>query len=75
VLHGRPSSLAQFMDDMPKLGKQLSHTLDAINTFTQGSTKTVKSIKALSDSLKEDPSQILHGSPGGASGKGVEIPK
>ena len=72
VLKGRPSSLAEFLHDMPKLGEKMSHTLDAINEFTHGGTKTVKSIKELSDSLKANPAQILQGP---STGKGVEIPK
>ena len=72
VLKGEGSKLAEFLDDMPKLGKEISSTLTAINEFTRGGTKTVKSIKELSDSLKENPSQILTGP---STSKGVEIPK
>jgi len=72
VLKGQGSKLAKFMDDLPNISKQLETTLGSITTFTKGGTKTVESIKSLSDSLKENPSQILTGP---QTGKGVEIPK
>jgi phospholipid/cholesterol/gamma-HCH transport system substrate-binding protein len=72
VLKGQGSKLAKFLDDLPNISKQLEATLGSITTFTKGGTKTVESIKSLSDSLKENPSQILTGP---QTGKGVEIPK
>src|SRR6185503_6148636 len=72
VLKGQGSKLAKFMDDLPNISKQLTTTLNSIEGFTKGGTKTVESIKSLSDSLKENPSQILTGP---QTGKGVEIPK
>jgi phospholipid/cholesterol/gamma-HCH transport system substrate-binding protein len=78
VLKGTGSQLATFLDDLPKLSRQLSATLSAIGEFSKGSTKTAESInktadsiKGLTDKLKEDPSQILQG----PSHRGVEIPK
>src|SRR5262249_22256699 len=61
VLKGQGSKLAKFMDDLPNVSKQLTTTLNSIEGFTKGGTKTVESIKSLSDSLKENPQQILTG--------------
>jgi phospholipid/cholesterol/gamma-HCH transport system substrate-binding protein len=72
VLKGQGSKLAKFMDDLPNIGKQLETTLTSITSFTKGGSKTVESIKSLTDSLKENPQQILTGP---QTGKGVEIPK
>ena len=72
VLKGQGSKLAQFFDDLPNVSKQLTSTLNSLDSFTKGGAKTVESIKSLTDSLKENPSQVLTGP---QTGKGVEIPK
>jgi phospholipid/cholesterol/gamma-HCH transport system substrate-binding protein len=71
VLQGSGSQLAKFFNDMPALSKQLITSLGAINDFSRSGAKTADSIRALTDQLKEDPSQIIKG----PSNKGVVIPK
>jgi phospholipid/cholesterol/gamma-HCH transport system substrate-binding protein len=71
VLKGTGSPLADFFDNLPKIGNHVQTTLSAVDALSQGSTKMVDSIRALAEKLKEDPSQILHA----PSNKGVEIPK
>ena len=71
VLHGSGSQFAKFLDDMPALSRQLITSLGAINDFSRSGAKTADSIRALTDQLKEDPSQIIKG----PSNKGVVIPK
>ena len=71
VLQGSGSQLAKFFDDMPNLSRQLITALGAMNDFSRSGAKTADSIRALTDQLKEDPSQIIKG----PSNKGVVIPK
>ena len=71
VLKGSGSQLAKFIDDLPKVSKDLQTALSAIDQFSRGSLKMVESIRGLADKLKDDPSQIIRG----PSRKGVEIPK
>ena len=71
VLKGSGSQFAKFLDDMPALSKQLVTSLGAISDFSHSGAKTADSIRALTDQLKEDPSQIIKG----PSNKGVVIPK
>jgi phospholipid/cholesterol/gamma-HCH transport system substrate-binding protein len=71
VLKGTGNALGAFLDELPKLSKHLLETLTAIDELSKSSAKTAESIRALADSLKEDPSQVLHP----PSRKGVEIPK
>jgi phospholipid/cholesterol/gamma-HCH transport system substrate-binding protein len=71
VLQGSGSQFAKFLDDMPALSKQLITSLGAISDFSRSGAKTADSIRALTDQLKEDPSQIIKG----PSNKGVVIPK
>jgi phospholipid/cholesterol/gamma-HCH transport system substrate-binding protein len=54
-----------------RLSKQFLETLAAIDELSKSSSKTADSIRALTEKLKEDPSQILYP----AARKGVEIPK
>jgi phospholipid/cholesterol/gamma-HCH transport system substrate-binding protein len=53
------------------LSKRFLETLAAIDELSKGSAKMVDSVRALTDKLKEDPSQLLHP----PTRKGVEIPK
>ncbi len=71
VLQGSGSQLAKFFNDMPALSKQLITSLGAMSEFSRSGAKTADSIRALTDQLKEDPSQIIKG----PSNKGVVIPK
>lgn len=71
VLKGSGSAMSRFMDELPQVANQLQTTLSAIDAFSRGSTKMVESMRDLADTLKEDPSQVLHG----PSHKGVVIPK
>lgn len=71
VLRGSGSQLAKFFDDMPNLSRELITSLGAISDFSRSGAKTADSIRALTDRLKEDPSQIIKGPPN----KGVVIPK
>src|SRR5262245_51018495 len=54
-----------------QFSKQFLETMSAINEVSKGTAKTMESIRALTDKLKEDPSQVLHP----PTRKGVEIPK
>ena len=71
VLQGSGSQLAKFFSDMPALSRQLIASLGALNDFSRSGAKTADSLRALTDQLKEDPSQIIKG----PSYKGVVIPK
>jgi ABC-type transporter Mla subunit MlaD len=54
-----------------QFSKQFLETMSMINEVSKGTAKTMESIRALTDKLKEDPSQVLHP----PARKGVEIPK
>jgi phospholipid/cholesterol/gamma-HCH transport system substrate-binding protein len=71
VLKGRGSALVKFFNDMPEITRKFEAALSSIDEFSRSSTKTVDSIRGLTDKLKEDPSQVLYP----PSHKGVEIPK
>jgi phospholipid/cholesterol/gamma-HCH transport system substrate-binding protein len=71
VLKGTGNMLSTFLDELPKMSQQFLETLAAIDELSKGSAKTVESIRALTDKLKEDPSQVVYP----PSRKGVEIPK
>jgi phospholipid/cholesterol/gamma-HCH transport system substrate-binding protein len=71
VLKGTGSQIGKFFDTLPGVTKDFSTTLSAIGEFSKEGQRMTESIKALADSLKQDPSQILTG----PTNKGVEIPK
>ena len=72
VLKGTGSQLGKFFDTLPGMSKDFEMTLSAIGAFSKEGQRMTESVKALADSLKENPSQILTGP---ATGKGVVIPK
>jgi phospholipid/cholesterol/gamma-HCH transport system substrate-binding protein len=72
VLKGTGSELRKFFEELPKVGSQLASTLSAIREFSKEGSKTADSVRALSDKLEKDPSQILRPPP---SNRGVVIPK
>ena len=71
VLQGKGNQLNRFFDDLPKISKELLETMAGIKDLSHESVKTVQSFRALSDKIKENPSQILFP----PSNKGVVIPK
>jgi phospholipid/cholesterol/gamma-HCH transport system substrate-binding protein len=71
VLKGTGSQLGKFFDTLPDVNRDLETTLAAIGDFSKEGQRMTESIKALADSLKENPSQILSG----PTNKGVSIPK
>ena len=71
VLKGSGSQLSKLLDDLSGVSKQMQGTLSSINDFAHSGSRTADAIRALADSLKEDPSRVLKGPPK----SGVTIPK
>ena len=71
VLQGKGNELNRFFDDLPEISKELLATMAGIKNLSHESAKTMQSFHALSDKIKENPSQILFP----PSNKGVVIPK
>jgi phospholipid/cholesterol/gamma-HCH transport system substrate-binding protein len=72
VLHGRGNQVGVFLEGLPEMRKRFLETLTSLDELSKGSVRTVESVKALADKLKEDPSQVIYPS---AQSKGVAIPK
>ena len=71
VLKGSGSQLGKFFDNLPGMSKDFEMALSAIGEFSKEGQRMTQSVKALADSLKENPAQILTG----PTTKGVVIPK
>lgn len=72
VLHGTGNRIGVFLEELPEMKKRFLETLSSLDELSKGSARAVDSVKALTDSLKENPSQVIYPS---TKSKGVEIPK